>query len=260
MIVIGLTGGIGSGKSTVLQIMREDYSVHTLLADDIGKKAFEVGTDTYNMMVRSFGEDILTGEKTIDKSKLASIILNDDKKLKIQNEIVHPYVTKEIKSELNKLRGFEIVAENHDFASDNSVDGGHHEASATDMGGHLQDADTQRAEYRRAECCHDAYRDCQAFTPTHLPVIVAVESAILYEAGCDSLCDEVWVVTATDETRISRLADNRGYSKELSQSFMSRQMSEEEYIKKADKVIYNNGSVESLRKQLAILMAKITLK
>jgi len=204
MRVIGLTGGIGSGKSTVLDILRNEYAAHTLLADDIGRQAFIVGTETYSRMIDEFGIDILKPDGDIDKGKLASILMSDDEKLAIQNSIVHPFVINKIKSELNKFR---------------------------DEESHIIRAD-------------DISENCKADNQ-HL--LVAIESAILFEAGCDALCDEVWVVTAPDNIRIMRLMETRGYSKDRALSFISHQMSEQEYISRADQVIINDGSIDNLR-------------
>lgn len=192
MRVIGLTGGIGSGKSTVLNILKNDYNAYIMLADDIGKETMVPGTETYNKMVSEFGAEILREDGSIDTTKLSAILMADKKKLEIQNGIVHPYVIGRIKDKLEELKNTELL--------------------------------------------------------------VAVESAILFEAGCDRLCDEVWVVTVPAKLRIERLMRDRGYTRERAESFINHQMSDEEYIARADKKVINDGDMEQLRKNVMDLL------
>jgi len=102
MKVIGITGGIGSGKSTVINILKEKYGVNVLLADNLGHKAMEKESPAYCRMVGEFGEGILAADKEIDRKKLAEILFSDEKKLAKQNSIVHPFVRKEIEKQLKE--------------------------------------------------------------------------------------------------------------------------------------------------------------
>ena len=78
-MIIGVTGTIGSGKSTVCNIIREQgYEV--LDADKIHHQLMEIGNIVYNEIVNHFGEEVLNEDKTINRSYLRNIILNDNKK------------------------------------------------------------------------------------------------------------------------------------------------------------------------------------
>ena len=112
MKVIGITGGVGSGKSTVMNILEKEYGAKILLADNIGHRAMTKGCETYLKMVEEFGEAILGADGESDRQVLASIIFEDKKKLAIQNSIVHPFVRAEIERQLKiwKEEGVELAA------------------------------------------------------------------------------------------------------------------------------------------------------
>ena len=74
--------------------------------------------------------------------------------------------------------------------------------------------------------------------------LFVVEAALLLEAGYDKDCDEVWVVHVPLEIRIGRLMESRGYSREKALSIAKRQMGEEEFLSRADRVIENGRSLE----------------
>jgi len=104
MKVIGLTGGIGSGKSTVADILREKYNACILDTDSIAKRQMEPGGESYRLVVEHFGEEILSPDGRIDRQKLADIIFRDaGKRLKI-NQLTHPIVLEEVKKEIESRR------------------------------------------------------------------------------------------------------------------------------------------------------------
>jgi dephospho-CoA kinase len=104
MKVIGLTGGIGSGKSLVAKLLKEKYGAYILLTDDIARKQMEPGGASYGEVLDYFGKEILGVDGTIDRSKLAVIIFEDkEKRLKI-NEITHPKVLTAVINEIQSVR------------------------------------------------------------------------------------------------------------------------------------------------------------
>lgn len=104
MKVIGLTGGIGAGKSAVGTLMKEKFSVKLLMSDDIGHLSMEKGESGYNDIIKLFGKEILTEEKEIDRKKLSEIVFKDKKKLEMLNGIVHPWVRNYVEREIKKER------------------------------------------------------------------------------------------------------------------------------------------------------------
>ncbi|PYZ97240.1 dephospho-CoA kinase [Alteribacter lacisalsi] len=95
-MIIGLTGGIASGKSTVSSMLR-DWDIPVVDADLIAREAVEPGQEAYSKIVQAFGEDILFDDKTINRKALGRVIFNDRKKREVLNSIVHPAVRAEMK-------------------------------------------------------------------------------------------------------------------------------------------------------------------
>jgi dephospho-CoA kinase len=88
MLKIGLTGGIGSGKTTVAKIF-ELLNVPVYYADDASKRLYHTDKKLIQDIKKNFGEDVYTNEQ-LNRSKLASIVFNDPAKLELLNQIVHP--------------------------------------------------------------------------------------------------------------------------------------------------------------------------
>lgn len=101
--IIGITGGIGSGKSTVSNIIKNFYPL--IDADEISRKVVEKGEKGYIRVVEHFGEGILKKDRTIDREKLGKIIFTDDKEKKSLNNILHPIIIEYMKKEINKYKG-----------------------------------------------------------------------------------------------------------------------------------------------------------
>ncbi|KIY47201.1 CoaE-domain-containing protein [Fistulina hepatica ATCC 64428] len=91
MLVVGLTGGIATGKSTVSQRLK-DLHVPLVDADVLARQAVEPGTPALAQIVREFGEGVLLPDGSLDRKKLGSIIFNDGSKRRTLNAIVHPAV------------------------------------------------------------------------------------------------------------------------------------------------------------------------
>jgi len=95
--VIGITGGIGSGKSLVLSYLENKYNCFVIKADDIGNEVKLKGNVCYKDIVKLLGKDILGEDGEIDKNLMAKKIFDDQLLVKKVNEIIHPAVKKEIK-------------------------------------------------------------------------------------------------------------------------------------------------------------------
>ncbi len=184
--VIGITGGVGSGKSTALMLLKEKYDAYICMADELGHRAMDQGTGAYIQIVKQFGPDILACNGEINRNALADIVYHDEGRLHCLNRIIHPYVKREIRKQMERC-------------------------------------------------------------PARLFVL---ETAILFETGCDRLCDEVWGVIAGDEIRIARLMESRGYSREKAESIMRQQMGSGELAERCDVVLVNDGDRQELLDQL----------
>ncbi|MFE2287276.1 dephospho-CoA kinase [Streptomyces sp. NPDC059443] len=91
MLKVGLTGGIGAGKSEVSRLLA-GYGAVVVDADRIAREVVEPGTPGLAAVVAAFGESVLTPDGALDRPKLGSIVFADPEKLKILNGIVHPLV------------------------------------------------------------------------------------------------------------------------------------------------------------------------
>lgn len=100
MKVIGITGGIGSGKSAVLSKISEIYNCRIILSDDVAKYLEEKGQPCYEPLVSLLGEKVLDSEGNIDKKEMARVIFSDENLLNKVNDIVHPKVLDYLASEI----------------------------------------------------------------------------------------------------------------------------------------------------------------
>lgn len=185
--VIGITGGVGSGKSTVLQLLKQHYHVFICMADELGHEAMRKGTDACAQIIARFGKGVELPDGGIDRNALAEIVYREDECLSALNGIIHPFVHREIR--------------------------------------------------RQIDCC----------PPDQMFVL---ETAILFETGCETLCDEVWGVVTDDEIRIRRLMESRGYSRDRALGIMRRQMSNKELAERCDCLIANDSDMEELLWQI----------
>ena len=99
MKIIGLTGGIGSGKSTVSRFLTELGAV-VIDADKIGHEVFQPGTEAWREVVATFGERILTPGGDIDREKLAELVFDNPGSLARLNRIMHPRIAARIKTKI----------------------------------------------------------------------------------------------------------------------------------------------------------------
>lgn len=99
--IIGITGGIASGKSSVSQYLKE-LGFTVVDADVASRAVVELGEEAYLQVVKAFGEDLLLSDGNIDRAKLGSIIFHDQEKRLLLNSIVHPAVRNWMRVETEK--------------------------------------------------------------------------------------------------------------------------------------------------------------
>ena len=184
-MIIGITGGIGSGKSTVTQILSE-YGAKVISADKIAREVVMPGMEAYNQIVRTFGEGILDEDGNINRKKLGDIVFSDTDLLKKLNEFTHGAVAERIGRELDILRSKGI-----DF--------------------------------------------------------IAIEAVVPIQHGFLDLVDTAWAVIADEQIRKMRIMARNKYTEQEAMQRIKAQMSDQMYISLADKIIYNNGTIEEIR-------------
>ena len=101
MYTIGLTGGIGTGKSEVLSILR-DHGDSTVQADLLAHEIYSPGKPAWQDIIHTFGSEILTAEQQINRKKLGEIVFADKNKLSKLNQIVHPRIFEHLKELIEK--------------------------------------------------------------------------------------------------------------------------------------------------------------
>lgn len=184
MIVIGLTGGIGTGKSEAARILR-DLGAEVINADQVGHAAYAPHSETWSEVVAAFGPEILGDNQEIDRRKLGSIVFSDPAQLERLNGIMHPRMARMVSDE---IEGF-------------------------------------RAEGKRS---------------------VVVEAAVLFEAGWDSLVDEVWSTTAPEDTVVARLMSRNGMAEQEARNRINSQMSARERAERSHALVDNSGDIDHL--------------
>lgn len=194
MKVIGLTGGIGSGKSTVSTYLR-DKGMRIIDADLIAREIAEPGSE-YSVLPElesTFGKEIIDDKGCLDRKMLASIVFNDEKE----------------KQKLDKIMLERILR-----------------------------LILQRVE----ECRKEGMSAC------------VIDAPLLFEAGLDSHCNEIWVVDADEEVRIKRVMNRDSADKEEVRARIKMQMGREEKIRRATHVLDNSTTLEALHEQIGKLI------
>jgi dephospho-CoA kinase len=184
MMVIGLTGSIGTGKSEAARQL-EALGASIISADQVGHEAYTPNTEAWEQVVAAFGDDILKDDGEIDRRKLGAVVFSDPGQLEKLNQIMHPRMARMVADKIEELRA-------------------------------------QGVE------------------------VVVVEAALLFEAGWDSLVEEVWVTDSTEQVVIERLKQRNGMSEEEARKRISSQMGRTERLERSDYVIENSGDMATL--------------
>lgn len=179
-MIIGLTGGIATGKSSVAKAL-EELGASILDADVIAREVVEPGTPAFEEISKAFPETIREGR--IDRKKLGCIVFGDPQKRQLLNGIVHPRIIQDIRRRLEE-------------------------------------------------------------SPAPLVVLVV---PLLFEAGMETLVDEVWVVKVSEETQRERLMQRDQLTEAAARERIQSQWPLAEKIRRADVVIDNEAAPEVVK-------------
>lgn len=102
MRVIGITGGVGAGKSRILDILKEEFGAQVIQADLVARELEEPGRPGYEKLVETFGRGILSEDGTIDRAAFADLIFSDEEALRQVNAIIHPMTWQAVKDRIEK--------------------------------------------------------------------------------------------------------------------------------------------------------------
>lgn len=104
MKIIGITGGIGTGKSTVLNILKDKFQAYIIETDKLAHLLMLPGENAYLNIVETFGENILNEDKSINRGYLGNIVFRDKEALERLNNIVHPAVKEYILKDIEQKK------------------------------------------------------------------------------------------------------------------------------------------------------------
>ena len=107
-VILGITGGFGSGKTTVARIFKS-FGAKLIDADKIAHRVLKQGGKVYKKIIKTFGRDILKKNRQIERQRLAKVVFNNKNLLKRLNGIIHPEVIRIIKNEIKVSRARVIV-------------------------------------------------------------------------------------------------------------------------------------------------------
>lgn len=193
-MIIGLTGGIASGKSTAAEYL-EQKGAKIIDADQIAHQISQKGEKGWQLVVDEFGEEILREDQEFDREKLGEIVFSDPDKRKKLESLLHPLIIYEMKEQAHQyLKNDEIV------------------------------------------------------------VFMA---PLLYEVGLARFCDQVWVISSSEENQIKRLEKRNNLTKKEALKRINSQMSLEEKKTKADIIIENDSTIESLKSKVDLYWEKV---
>jgi dephospho-CoA kinase len=199
MQLIGLTGGIASGKSVVAARLAEHGAV-VVDADQVAREVVERGTPALARIAEEFGDGVIASDGSLDRAALGALIFSSPEKRAALNAITHPAVG---------IRSHELFAA----------------AAAADP---------------------DA--------------IVVYDVPLLIEAGRTEEFDLIVVVNASTETRLNRMVELRGMTRDEAMHRINSQATNTERLAVADVVIDSNGTVEQTLEQADALWAKLSAR
>lgn len=95
-MVIGITGGIGSGKSLVTKFLQAKFGAAVIDTDTVGHEVMEIGTKAYYEILETFGKEVLAKDESIDRKILGDLVFTNEEMLSKLNDIIHPAVEAEV--------------------------------------------------------------------------------------------------------------------------------------------------------------------
>jgi dephospho-CoA kinase len=194
--IIGITGGIGSGKSTVARILYR-LGARIIDADIIARNVVKKGSPALCEIAGEFGTDVLNANGALNRRKLAGLVFGDAQKRDKLNGITHRYIAEEINNKIRRMR----ANEKNEF--------------------------------------------------------VVLDAALPIKKGFLDVSDVIWAVISDSKNRISRVMEKSEMTSDEIIARICAQPSDDEYIKIADSVIENNGTVEELEQKAAKLFMQL---
>ena len=188
--IIGLTGGIGTGKTTVSNYLAVHHQIPVLDADIYAREAVQLGSPVLSKIYDRYGADIQLPDGTLNRKRLGEIVFSQPLERQWLEQQIHPFVRSRFQSELDTL-----VA----------------------------------------------------------PRVVLVVP-LLFEAGMTDLVTEIWVVSCSPEQQLRRMMERDRFSLEQAQARINSQLPLQEKLNRADVVLDNSSTPDSLLKQVDLAL------
>lgn len=193
-MIVGLTGGIGAGKSAVAS-MFSDRGAVVIDTDVVAREVVEPPSPVLDRIREEFGRGVLTARGSLDRDSLARIVFSDEAKRRRLNEITHPEILKRVLASI-----------------------GRHSPST----------------------------------------VIVVVAPLLFESGFDRNCHKVVAVTAPEAVRMRRVMERDGSSEADVRRRMRAQLTDEEYVRRADVIVRNDGGAAALSKEVDAAWSALT--
>ena len=104
MKIIGITGGVGAGKSTILDYLSQKHNAYVIQADKIGHLVMEPGGLCYEQVIALFGRQVIKNDKTIDRGQVSDVVFGNELMRQSLDDIIHPAVREYILEEIKKQK------------------------------------------------------------------------------------------------------------------------------------------------------------
>lgn len=243
---IGVTGGVGAGKSRVLAWLEKERGARIIRTDDVAKGLMEPGEEGYRQVVEALGDFFLKEDGTIDRPALAKIIFQDEKARETVDQITHPLVWERLEQMLEAVEDDRTAEDSQAEEGDWTAEGSQAAEDSRIMEG-SQAAEGSRIMEGSQTAGSDQAADKKGI---HVSVALVVVESALFDKRALCFLDEMWYVYAPEEVRIRRLMESRGYSLERCQSMLESQPKDEAFCGMASYIIDNGGAWEDAVRQL----------
>ena len=217
---IGLTGGIGSGKSTASAYLREK-GIKIIDADELSRQMTAKDGPALPAIREAFGDEFFSSKGELDRKALGAVVFADAG----QRQKLEQIVTKAVIE-----RSKELVAE-----------------AEAEAGG-------CKAARVGCGCGNEESRGDGASGDQNYSDLIILDAPLLFECGLQDYMDENWLVAADEDVVVARVMERDGLSEELARDRINSQMPLEDKKKIADKVIANNAGLEELYAQIDSLL------
>lgn len=184
--VVGLTGGIAAGKSTVSKRLAA-LGAHVIDADRVGHRVLRRDGEAHAAVVGAFGRGVLDEAGEIVRTRLGRLVFGDPERLAELNRLTHPPMAVRMRHEIEEVRA-----------------------------------------------------------QLEPPPFIVLDAAVLFEARWDALCDEVWTVSTAPERALERLIARNRLTPDAARARIEAQLGNPEREARADRVIRNDGALDTL--------------